>query len=108
MLERLRAHPLFTELDSAREARHHEVSYCLEEERGIIDLLYCINSTWHIIDFKTDEVRSGDEARETIRRAGYDVQVARYARAIENQLQVKAKTRLVFLNVNSSIAIFDL
>lgn len=106
MMERLRAHPLFKELDSAE--RHHEVPYYTAEGRGIIDLLYRTDSTWHIIDFKTDEVRSDDEARATIRRAGYDVQVARYARAIESQLQVKAKTRLVFLNVKDSISIFDL
>ncbi|MDL1943590.1 hypothetical protein FBQ99_14750 [Chloroflexi bacterium CFX2] len=108
MLERLRAHPLFKELDSAREARHHEVPYYTAEGRGIIDLLYRTDSTWHIIDFKTDEVRTDDEARATIRRAEYDVQVARYARAIGDQLQVKAKTRLVFLNVKDSISIFDL
>lgn len=106
MLERLRAHPLFRELDSAE--RHHEVPYYTAEGRGIIDLLYRTDSTWHIIDFKTDEVRTDDEARATIRRAEYDVQVARYARAIESQLQVKAKTRLVFLNVKDSISIFDL
>ncbi|MEW6402817.1 MAG: UvrD-helicase domain-containing protein, partial [Chloroflexota bacterium] len=106
MLERLRAHPLFSELDSAE--RHHEVPYYLSEERGIIDLLYRDASGWCIIDFKTDEVRSEDEARETIRRAEYDRQMARYARAAATQLGVQAKTRLVFLNVKNSIAIFDL
>lgn len=106
MLERLRAHSLFKELDSAE--RHHEVPYYSSEGRGIIDLFYRINDAWTIIDFKTDEVRSEDEARETIRRAGYDVQVARYARAIATQLKVKAKTRLVFLNVKDSIFIIDL
>jgi ATP-dependent exoDNAse (exonuclease V) beta subunit len=108
MLERLRAHPLFTELDSARETRHHEVPYFSPDERGIIDLLYRNESGWHIIDFKTDEVRSEEEARAIINREQYDLQVARYARAIGNQLQVKAKTRLVFLNVNGEIRIFDL
>jgi ATP-dependent helicase/nuclease subunit A len=105
MLERLHAHPLFKELDSAD--RHHEIHYNLPDERGIIDLLYRTNSGLCIIDFKTDEINSEEEARETIRRAGYDHQVARYARAIENQLKAKAKTRLVFLNVKDSIAIFD-
>ncbi len=105
MLERLRAHPLFQELDSAE--RHHEVPYYTPDGRGIIDLLYRTDSGWHIIDFKTDEVRSDDEARETVRRAGYDVQVARYARAISDQLQVQAKTRLVFLNVNGEVKIYE-
>jgi len=108
MLERLRAHPLFKELDSAK--RHHELRYDLPDPdgRGVIDLLYRVNSNWFIIDFKTDDVRSDETARETIQRAGYDRQVERYARAIENQLGIKAKTRLVFLNVKDSISIFDL
>jgi ATP-dependent helicase/nuclease subunit A len=108
MLERLRAHPLFTELDSACEARHHEVRYDLPDGRGIIDLLYRTAAGWFIIDFKTDEVRSDAEAQSVISQNGYDRQVARYAHAIENQLKVEAKTRLVFLNVNNRLAIFDL
>jgi ATP-dependent helicase/nuclease subunit A len=108
MLERLHAHALFNELDSAE--RHHEVPYYLSDPdgRGIIDLLYRNASGWYIIDFKTDEVRSEEEARETIRRAEYDRQMARYARAAANQLGVQAKTRLVFLNLKGSITIFDL
>lgn len=116
LLERLHAHPLFKELDSAREARHHEVPYYSPDGRGIIDLLYRNDAGWHILDFKTDEVRSEEEALDTIRRAGYDRQVARYARAIENQLQtsaepgriVKVKTRLVFLNVNGEIKTYEM
>ena len=108
LLERLRAHPLFAELDSAE--RHHEVRYDLPDPygRGIMDLLYRTDAGWTIIDFKTDEVRSDDEARETISRERYNDQVARYARAISDQLKVQAKTRLVFLNVKDSIFIFDL
>ncbi|MDP1544772.1 MAG: PD-(D/E)XK nuclease family protein, partial [Anaerolineales bacterium] len=106
MLERLRTDPLFTELNSAE--RHHEVRYDLPDGRGIMDLLYRTDAGWFIIDFKTDEVRSDAEAQSTISQNGYDRQVARYAQAIENQLKVKAKTRLVFLNVNNHLEIFDL
>jgi ATP-dependent helicase/nuclease subunit A len=106
LLERLRAHPLFRELDSAE--HHHEVPYYSPEGRGIIDLLYRIGETWTIIDFKTDEVRSDEEARSAISQNGYDRQVARYAQAIATQLNVQPKTRLVFLNVIDSISIFDL
>jgi ATP-dependent helicase/nuclease subunit A len=105
LLERLHAHPLFQELDSAE--RHHEVPYFLAEERGIIDLLYRTESGWFIMDFKTDELRSDIEAGSAIGQNGYDRQLARYARAIENQLTVKAKTRLVFLNVNGEVKIHD-
>ena len=106
MLERLHAHPLFTELDSAREARYHEVRYDLPDGRGIMDLLYRTAEGWFIIDFKTDEVRSDIEARSVISQNGYNRQVERYAQAIENQLKVKAKTRLVFLNVNGELKVY--
>lgn len=106
MLERLRAHPLFAELDSAE--RHHEVRYDLPDGRGIMDLLYRTEAGWFIIDFKTDEVRSNTEAQSAISQNGYDRQVARYAEAISNQFNVKAKTRLVFLNVNNHLEMFDL
>ena len=112
LLEHLRAHPLFTELDSVE--RHHEVPYFLPakyphgDERGVIDLLYRTDSGWCIIDFKTDEVRSEEEAWATIQRAGYDAQVKRYARAVANQSGIKARTRLVFLNVENHLGIFDL
>ncbi|MBC8507775.1 MAG: hypothetical protein H8D34_23150 [Chloroflexi bacterium] len=71
-------------------------------------MLYRTAAGWFIIDFKTDEVRSDAEAQSAISQNGYDRQVARYAEAIENQLKVKAKTRLVFLNVNNRLEIFDL
>jgi ATP-dependent exoDNAse (exonuclease V) beta subunit len=107
ILDRLRAHPLFKELDSAE--RHHEVPYYLSDldGRGIIDLLYRTDSGWCIIDFKTDQVRTEEEARETIRRAEYDRQIGRYAQAAVTQLGVQAKTRIVFLNVNGEVNIFE-
>lgn len=108
MLERLREHPIFKELDSVREARHHELRYDLPDGRGIIDLLYRAGDDWFIVDFKTDEVRSDEEAQAAIRDKEYNLQVERYARAVEKQIGIKAKTRLVFLNVKDSISIFDL
>ena len=102
----LRAHSLFTELNSAE--RYHEVRYDLPAERGVIDLLYLTSEGWCIIDFKTDEVRTDAEAQSTISRERYDRQVERYAQAVATQLGVQAKTRLVFLNVKNSLAIFDL
>jgi ATP-dependent exoDNAse (exonuclease V) beta subunit len=105
MLERLRAHPLFTELDSAE--RHHELPYFSPDRRGVIDLLYRINNDWFIIDFKTDEAHSDEEARAIIEQKEYHHQVAGYARAIKEQLRVKAKTRLVFLNVKGEVKVYD-
>lgn len=106
LLERLRAHPLHAELDSAE--RHHEVPYFTKNERGIIDLLYRTGNGWYIIDFKTDELRSEEEARTAARAKGYDRQAARYVRAVADQIRVQAKARLVFLNVEDRLAVFDL
>jgi ATP-dependent helicase/nuclease subunit A len=106
LLERLRAHPLYAEIDAAK--RYHEIPYHLPGDSGIIDLLYHTESGWFLVDFKTDEVRSDEEARILIKRGGYDRQVARYAEATASRLGFQAKTRLVFLNVNNNLSIFDL
>jgi ATP-dependent helicase/nuclease subunit A len=105
LLERLRAHPLHAEINAAE--RHHEVPYYLPGDTGIIDLLYHAEAGWFLVDFKTDELRSDDEARIVIQRDGYDRQIERYARAIASSLGIQAKTRLVFLNVNNNLSIFD-
>ncbi len=106
LLERLRAHPLYTEIDAAE--HHHEIPYHLPGDSGIIDLLYRSDAGWFLVDFKTDEVRSDEDARIVIQREGYDRQVARYAEAAASGLGVRAKMRLVFLNVNSKLSIYDL
>ena len=106
LLERLRAHPLYAEIDAAE--RHHEVPYYLPGDTGIIDLLYHTEADWFLVDFKTDELRSDDEARLVIQREGYDRQVGRYAEAAASRLGVRAKMRLVFLNVKNNLSIFDL
>jgi ATP-dependent helicase/nuclease subunit A len=106
LLERLRVHPLFAEMDTAE--RHHEIPYYLPGDTGIIDLLYRAEAGWFLVDFKTDELRSEEDVQAVIRREGYDRQVARYAQAAASRLGVRAKMRLVFLNVNNNLSIFDL
>ncbi|MBN1451542.1 MAG: UvrD-helicase domain-containing protein [Anaerolineales bacterium] len=106
LLERLRAHPLYAEIDASE--HHHEIPYHLPGDSGIIDLLYRTDAGWFLVDFKTDELRSEEEARLVIKREGYDHQVERYAQAIASNLGIQAKTRLVFLNVNNNLSIFDL
>jgi ATP-dependent helicase/nuclease subunit A len=106
LLERFRAHPLYAEIDAAE--RHHEIPYHLSGDTGIIDLLYRTEAGWFLVDFKTDELRSDDEARIVIQRDGYDRQVARYAQAVASSLGVQVKIRLVFLDVNHGLSIFDL
>ena len=104
LLERLRAHPIFVEMDSAE--RHHEIPYFLPEGRGIIDLLYRAPAGWFIVDFKTDEVPSDEIALQHIRENGYDQQVARYAEAVFAQLGIRPKTLLVFLQVGAEVKVY--
>lgn len=106
LLERLRAHPLYAEIDAAE--HHHEIPYHLPGDSGIIDLLYRSDAGWFLVDFKTDELRSDEEAHLVIQREGYDRQVVRYAEAVASRLGVRAKMRLVFLNVNRKLSIYDL
>jgi ATP-dependent helicase/nuclease subunit A len=106
LLERLRNHPIFSEIDSAE--RRHEIPYFLREERGVIDLLYRTESGWFIVDFKTDQLRSAEQAHLATREKGYDRQLMRYVGAVAEQLSVLARPRLVFLNVDNRLVIFDL
>ncbi len=102
MLEHFRAHPLYTELDDAE--RHHELPYYTPAGAGILDLLYRAGSDWVIIDFKTDRVASEEQARALIRQNGYDGQLARYVQAIQNQMGVTPRARIVFLNAQDGVS----
>ncbi len=106
LLDRFQAHLLCAEIGAA--ARYHEVPYALAGDSGIIDLLYRAEAGWTIVDFKTDELRSLDEMRETIRREAYDAQVRRYADALAAQLGQRPRTQLVFLRVAGEIQVIDL
>ena len=106
LLERLRAHPLFAQLDTAR--RYHEVHYVLPEDAGIIDLLYQTDEGWFIADFKTDELHSESEAWQIIRREKYDQQVKRYAQAFAQQTGQTARTELVFLRLDNQVKVIEI
>ena len=131
LLQRLRDHPLYAELDRAE--RHHEVPYFTpaargaEASRGVIDLLCRLDGRWRVIDFKTDYAASEDEARLLIRQNDYDGQAQRYVQAVQDLLGFSTSSklnvetphqsvsatrdvdaRLVFLNVAGKLAIFDL
>ena len=105
MLRRFRAHPLWTELDSAR--RWHEVAFSIIEgeqvEHGIIDLLCRTADSWKIAEFKTDQVRSAADLPAHIQAQAYDRQMRRYVRALRTQLGVEAQTLFVFLNVGNQV-----
>jgi ATP-dependent helicase/nuclease subunit A len=106
ILKRFQAHALYAEL--AQADRFHEVPYTLPNDAGVIDLLYGSGGDWTIVDFKTDEVRSIEEMRETIEREKYAEQVRRYIEAITIQIGQRPRGRLVFLRVGNIIQVEDI
>ena len=106
LVQRFQAHSLRAEIDRAE--RRHEVPYALPHDTGVIDLLYHSDDIWTIVDFKTDEVRSIAEMRETIEREHYAEQVRRYVDAVSGQIGQRPRARLVFLNVGNAIQMEEL
>ncbi len=107
LLRRFQAHPLCAEIAQAEQL--HEVPYALPDDSGVIDLLYRQSGgTWTIVDFKTDEVRSIEEMRDTIEREQYAGQVRRYIDAITPQIGRRPRGRLVFLRVGNTLQVEDL
>ena len=104
LLQRFRAHPLYAEIESAE--CYHEVPYISPGDRGVIDLLYRNAAGWCLVDFKTDRVRTEDEAHRTIEQEGYDQQVQRYAEAATAQLGQRPKTLILFLHVGGKVIVF--
>jgi len=99
LLDRLGAHPLKAEIEGADE-RYHELPYTRmsgdHAETGYIDLLYRTDSGWHIIDFKTDSIHSGDELEALVME--YKEQIKRYARAVSSLPGGVSKGSICFLD----------
>ncbi len=106
LLARFRSHPIYAEIAAAE--RYHEVPYALPDDTGVIDLLYRADGGWTIVDFKTDELRSEAEMRETIQREGYDTQVRRYADAVTALFGQRPRTLLTFLRVAGNVQLVEL
>lgn len=106
LLERFHAHPLCAEIEAAKS--YHEVPYALPNDTGFIDVLYRSGVGWTIVDFKTDELRSEAEMRETIQRKGYNMQLRRYADAVAAQLGQRPRALLVFLRVGGKVRVHEL
>ena len=107
LLERLRAHSLFAEIDLCAE-RYHAVPCLIDGRMGTIDLLYRLPAGWTVVDFKTDELR--DDAALAVVLPKYRRQLANYASALAQQLSVPDQPRalLVFLNLKGSVSAIPL
>lgn len=108
LLERLRAHPLFAEIESAAE-RQHGVPCVLDNgQMGTIDVLYRLPAGWVVADFRTDELR--DEAGLNRVLPSYQRELAGYAGAVARQLNLPRPPRalLVFLNLKGGVSAMPL
>ena len=108
LIGRFSVHPLRAEINSA-DKRHHEVPYTRingdHTETGYIDLLYRKGDTWHIVDFKTDSIRSDQEREELI--GNYNRQLQRYQSAVKSLIGQAAQAQLCFLDDNGRVKLVD-
>jgi len=109
LLQRLRGHPLFAEIDTAIE-RHHEVPFIGvsaqgNAQPGFMDCFFRTPEGWILVDFKTDELKN----RQALLAAQeiYTPQILRYRQAVEKWLGIVPKTLLCFLNVERTIEIVE-
>ena len=109
LLNRLRAHPIWGEINSAQ-ACYHEVPYSRmngeHAETGYIDLLYLSPAGWQVVDFKTDLIRN--EATRTKLVENYRFQLIRYEKAVRGLLGQTPAMSICFLDDHGSVNILQL
>ena len=98
MLDLLDASPLARTLRRPDTQSHFELPFSWDwtgaPVHGTVDLVYETRGAWHLIDFKTDEVR-GDDFEEAA--APYLPQLALYASALEQAFRQRPEASLLFL-----------
>jgi ATP-dependent exoDNAse (exonuclease V) beta subunit len=105
LLRRLERFPRWDEIEGATE-RHHELPFSRslpssESPIGTIDLLYKTDLGWHLIDFKTDELRDdGDLERAIEEHRG---QLVRYQKALNDLIKIDAKAYICFLDFQGAV-----
>ena len=108
LLQRFRLHPLWEKINSAQ-TRCHEVPYSrmhgARAETGYIDLLYCTQAGWQIVDFKTDIIRN--EATRLKLTEQYKFQMLRYEKAIKDLLGYLPAAYICFLDDHGAISLLQ-
>jgi ATP-dependent exoDNAse (exonuclease V) beta subunit len=105
LLKRLERDPRWDEIEGATE-RHHELPFSRslpssESPIGTIDLLYKTDLGWHLIDFKTDELRDdGDLERAIEEHRG---QLVRYQKALNDLIKIDAEAYICFLDYQGAV-----
>ena len=111
LLERLRGHRLFAEMEAGR-PRWHETPYSVEWngsiDVGVIDVLYRGKGGWAVLDVKTDRLQDRAAAEEWLSASGYGEQMARYRHAVEALVGETPRVLLCFLDVAGSVWVHEL
>ena len=105
LLDRFTATDLYQQMDRA-EILLHEVFFSLpgetgSVETGSIDALFKEGSQWVLVEFKTDEIRSGTEIDWN--SVDYIQQVGRYLDAVERILKQRPTPILCFLDYGGRV-----
>jgi ATP-dependent helicase/nuclease subunit A len=107
LLARFQAHPLYDKLNQAK--RYPETPYAVEIDgsprSGIVDLLCRLDDGWTLVEFKTDQLRAGEDLATHIRQEKYDDQIQEYVTAATALLGERPRVVLVFLNVGGQMAV---
>lgn len=108
LLRRFRAHPLSQRLEQA-EQRWHEVPYTLlvdgQPETGLIDCLFREAGRWHLVEFKTDQVRDEAHLSQLFAETDYVAQLRRYRQAAEQVLGQPVGPLLCWLNYQGQVLV---
>lgn len=107
LVERFKEHSTYQVVEAAAVCRH-EVPYAVRLENGlrdngVIDMLYQDDAGWHILDFKTDEIRSPEDLEKALEK--YRPQIGRYKLAAENLLSVPVDAYLVMLDLEGDVGL---
>ena len=109
LLERLRRHPLWQELNTCPE-RFTEIPYTYrlygKPASGQIDMLYHIGERWYILDFKTDPILAPAYKEDLLRQ--YIPQARRYRQAVKTLLGVDAVSRICFLDDHGRVELVEI
>jgi len=109
LLRRFQDHPLYQQMDQARQ-RRHEVPYSLLVdgvlESGVIDALFLEKEGgWTLVEFKTDAIRNEADLQAILHGSGYWPQVRRYVQAVERLLGQRPRALLCWLNHRDGVTL---
>ncbi len=108
-LEAFAKHPLFADINAAEE-RYAELPYTYWKRHWhvhrVIDLLFCKDGQWQLVDFKTDLIESEEDRRRLVET--YRRQLTDYKTAMEKELGHRVSAKICFLSDRGQISISEL